>query len=60
MIDQFDLSLATAERIHILKILARCKGNKAWTARCLRIAKETLAIRLKNYGVTANANTKTS
>lgn len=46
-----DLSLAAAERRHILSVLHQCGGNRARTARALGITRATLYKRLREYGV---------
>lgn len=43
--------LASAEKIHILKVLNHTKGNKTETARLLNIALTTLYRKLAEYGV---------
>ncbi len=48
---QSGLSLATAERAHIQKILRHTGGNKAETARLLEIGIATLYRKLEEYGV---------
>ncbi|PIE55626.1 MAG: hypothetical protein CSA34_08310 [Desulfobulbus propionicus] len=45
------LSLAAAEREHILKILDSCNGNRSRTAELLGIGRKTLYRRLTSYGV---------
>ncbi|MCW8132817.1 MAG: sigma 54-interacting transcriptional regulator [Planctomycetota bacterium] len=44
-------SLVEAERRHILKVLRDCNGNKTECARQLGIARSTLVVKLKAYGV---------
>jgi two-component system response regulator HydG len=46
-----DLSLAEAERRHILRVLTRCGNNKRQAARVLQIGYNTLWRKLKAYGV---------
>ncbi|MBI5477415.1 MAG: sigma 54-interacting transcriptional regulator [Deltaproteobacteria bacterium] len=47
------LTLAEAERRHVLDVLSRCEGNRAATARALGIGENTLWRKLKAYGVPA-------
>lgn len=44
-------SLGEAERRHILKVLRDCNGNKTECAKVLAIARSTLVVKLKGYGV---------
>ena len=45
------VSLAEAERRHILGLLAQCKGNKSQAARLLGIGLNTLRRKLAAYGI---------
>ncbi|MBI3827972.1 MAG: sigma 54-interacting transcriptional regulator [Planctomycetes bacterium] len=44
-------SLVEAERRHILQVLRDCNGNKTECAKQLAIARSTLVVKLKSYGV---------
>jgi two-component system response regulator HydG len=48
-----DLSLAAAERAHILRVLALSDYNKAHAARSLGIMRATLYAKLREYGIDA-------
>lgn len=45
-----DLSLAAAQRVHILRVFRQFDGNHARTARALGVARVTLYKRLREYG----------
>ena len=47
------LPLEVVERRHILRVLARCEGNRKETAKALGIATNTLWRKLKEYGVSS-------
>lgn len=44
-------SLAEMEREHIMKVLRKCSGNRAKSARVLGISRSTLYLKLAEYGV---------
>ena len=46
-----DMTLAEAERRHILRVLDICKGNKTSAAKRLEISRLTLRNKLRQYGV---------
>lgn len=46
-----DLSLASAERLHILRVLAHFDDNRAQAARALGMTRGTLYKRLREYGI---------
>ena len=45
------MSLSEMERVHVLKVLRKCKGNRAKAARVLGISRSTLYLKLAEYGV---------
>jgi len=45
-------TLAEMEREHIMKVLRKCGGNRAKSARVLGISRSTLYLKLAEYGVT--------
>lgn len=45
------VSLATVERVHILRVLEHCGGNKKAAAELLEIDRSTLYAKLKQYGM---------
>jgi DNA-binding NtrC family response regulator len=45
-----DLSLAAAERRHIERVLAHAEGNRARAAKLLRMSRQTLYTRLREFG----------
>jgi DNA-binding NtrC family response regulator len=49
-----DLSLASVERSHILRVLEITEGNKSDAARRLRVSRKTLERKLKDWGRTAD------
>ena len=51
--DESDLSLAAAERAHVLRVLALSGHNKAHAARALGVTRATLYARLREYGLDA-------
>ena len=53
--DADDLSLAAAERAHVLRVLALCDHNKARAARALDVTRATLYAKLRAYGVEVGA-----
>lgn len=46
-----DMSLDSAEKRHILRVLAHCDGNRSLAARSLGITRATLYKKLRAYGV---------
>lgn len=44
-------TLAEMEREHIMKVLRKCSGNRAKSARVLGISRSTLYVKLTEYGV---------
>jgi transcriptional regulator with GAF, ATPase, and Fis domain len=52
-----DLTLAAAERAHILRVLALSGHNKAHAARALGITRATLYAKLREYGLDPSAGT---
>ena len=45
------MSLSDVEKQHILRRLDQCAGNRSETARQLGISRNTLARKLKSYGI---------
>ena len=50
-LDAINMTLAEAERRHILRALELCKGNKTAAAKCLDISRLTLRNKLRLYGL---------
>ena len=48
------LRLEEMERLHIMKILERARGNKTSAARLLGIDRKTLGIKIKKYQISVN------
>ena len=51
--DDADQSMATAERVHLARVLARCAGNKRQAARVLRVSRSRLDRLLEKHGLLA-------